>query len=138
VGCLALTAATFGVVVVGRGVLWGSKFYLPTRYQYVPLLGVVVCLCLALGAVDVRRAVPSRLKSAAFSLWLVAALGVHLALSPGINHHQQARRATNLTVNEMAAHPRCRRRRVTFRTACSTAWAMLIRPSMFPGWAAAF
>jgi hypothetical protein len=141
-GCLALTVAAFGVVVVGRGVLWGTKFYLSTRYQYVPLLGIVVSLCIALGTVDAQRALPSRLKSSAFALWLIAALAVHLTLSPGIDHHQQARRATDNTVSEMwrliRAAPVGQDVYIPNQVFRGVGPMLIRNPRMFPGWAAAF
>jgi hypothetical protein len=141
-GCLALTLATFGVVVVGRGVLWGTKFYFATRYQYVPLLGVVVCLCLALRAAEGRFPLPSRLKTAALALWLVAALTIHLTLSRGINHHQQARRATEMTVSEMRRlvreAPPGEDVYISNRMFHGVGPMLIRNPQMFPGWAAAF
>jgi hypothetical protein len=140
--CTILALATFGVVVAGRGVLWGEKFYLATRYQYLPLIGVVIGFCLALAALDKAMRVSETFKNAALGLWVVGAIVVHLTLSPGIDHHDNARRATDIEVSEM--------RRLIRATAAGHdvfitnrvfhgVGPMLIRnPKVFPGWAAAF
>lgn len=140
--CAVLAFATFGVVVAGRGVLWGERFYLATRYQYVPLIGIVIGLCVTLAAMDSWRPLPAYFKNAALSLWVVAAVAVHLAFSPGIDHHEKPRRATEIEVNEMRrlirTTPAGQDVYITNQVFHGVGPMLMRNPSMFPGWAAAF
>jgi hypothetical protein len=138
----ALALVTFGVVVAGRGVLWGPNFYLATRYQYLPLLGVVLCLCMALASIDARSPLSSALKNAVLGLWVCAALGVHFALSSGIDHHNLARRSTDTEIKEMwrqiRATPADQDVYITNQIFHGVGPVVIRNPKTFPGWAAAF
>lgn len=138
----ALALATFGVVVAGRGMLWGEHFYLVTRYHYLPLAGVVLCLCMGLASIDARSPLSSSLKNAVLGLWMFAALGVHFAWSSGIDHHDFARRATDIEIREMwrliRATPAAQDVYITNQIFHGVGPMVIRNPKSFPGWAAAF
>lgn len=142
VACVAMALAIFAAVAAGRGPLWGEKFYIATRYQYVPLVGIVIALCCALAAMDTWRSTSRLAKNAALTLWIGAILALHFTLSPGIDHHEKARRATNIEITEMRrlirSTPQGQDVRIQNQVFHGVGPMMIRNPKMFPGWAAAF
>jgi hypothetical protein len=139
--CGLLCLAAYGIVVAGRG-MWGGRFYLATRYQYVPLLPVTLGLCLALAALDRRRPLPIALKRSLLAAWIAAAAAAHFWLGRGIDNHLFARKAAARTVEEIRklvdAAPAGQDVYIANRVFTGVGPLMIKNPHLFPGWAAAF
>lgn len=139
--CGLLCLAAYGIVVAGRW-MWEGKFYLGTRYQYVPLLAITLAFCLALAALDERWPSPVALKRLLLAAWVVGAAGAQFWLGRGIDHHLFARRAAAQAVEEIRrqidAAPAGRDVYIVNRVFRGVGPLMIKNPHLFPGWAAVF